>query len=308
MFFISKKIMGYIYCIACCSGIYVTKAMEQEEPTPKRIKMEEQVTAGIEKKIKEDGRTFESLPEELKAYIISFLWSAENKEKAVKNIKALSLASKELYTIVNDPNVLGDLIVKISNRYGKHPIEVALEFKNLGVLDWLKSYIQQHPEEQKALDMFLLETVRKNNRSHLIHALKVGANVDAHNKLGATPLLSAISKNNKEFVKLLLKAGAHANYVNTICYSGAPLPYAICIHLNDKREIIELLLEYGADVNAENALQLAVSVHRKDIIELLIQYGANVNQADSSGQTPLSWARMYGATAIVELLCEHGAV
>jgi hypothetical protein len=318
MFFKSKKVSGSIYFIVCCSGMYVTKAMEQEEPTSKRRKIEEFALSSLaisEKKTEEEASPWAKLPSELKAYIISFLGSAENKEKAVKTIKALSLASRELYTIVNDPTVLGGLIVEISNQYGKSLIEVALEFKDLGILDWLKNYIQHRPQEQEALDMFLLEAVRKNNSSHLIAALKAGADVNKADRWDITPFHFALLSGNKNIVKLLIKAGANAHYFNNIGYGASvtPLSYVICSKVKNKKDIIELLLNAGAQVNEEDImgstpLFQAITIRNKDTIELLIQYGADVNHIDSlCHRTPLSLAVKEGHKDIVELLLNAGA-
>ena len=45
----------------------------------------------------------------------------------------------------------------------------------------------------------------------------------------------------------------------------------------------------------------------KEIAELLISKGADVNARDKSGFTPLNWASNQGHTAVVELLKMHGA-
>jgi hypothetical protein len=153
---IYKRIITCLFLtVACCVGVCVTNAMEQEEPVAKRRKTEEQVTSGIEKKIEElisplsslamEGKkveektsTWASLPTELKAYIISFLASAKNEKEAIRNIKALSLTSKELYNLIHDPNIVNSLILEISNQFGKSPVDVAREFESPAAAEWLK--------------------------------------------------------------------------------------------------------------------------------------------------------------------------
>ena len=71
----------------------------------------------------------------------------------------------------------------------------------------------------------------------------------------------------------------------------------------------------GADVNAKNntgwaLLHSAAYDGRKEIVELLIAKGADVNvkSADGSGgRTPLHFAAYYGHEEIVELLISKGA-
>jgi ankyrin repeat protein len=75
----------------------------------------------------------------------------------------------------------------------------------------------------------------------------------------------------------------------------------------DRKEIAELLIAKGADVNAKaedgwNALHSAASFDYKEIAELLITNGADVNTIDVDGETPLDYAK--GETA--NLLRKHG--
>ena len=64
------------------------------------------------------------------------------------------------------------------------------------------------------------------------------------------------------------------------------------------REIVEMLIHAGANVNQANRdgltpLQYASrSVHTK-IVEILIRAGANVNQANRDGLTPLHYMSQY---------------
>ncbi len=80
---------------------------------------------------------------------------------------------------------------------------------------------------------------------------------------------------------------------------------------NGHKDIVELLLEKGADVNRcdwkdETALMGAAWSGHKDIAELLLEKGADVN-ADNSGWTTLMYAAVNRYIDIVELLLENGA-
>ena len=74
---------------------------------------------------------------------------------------------------------------------------------------------------------------------------------------------------------------------------------------NKHKEIIELLIANGVDVNAKNdaaetPLHLAAT---KEIAELLIANGSDVNAATNRGTTPLDWA---ANDEIASLIRKHG--
>jgi ankyrin repeat protein len=101
---------------------------------------------------------------------------------------------------------------------------------------------------------------------------------------------------------------------------GAPWPIAPAeegwtpLHLsvqNGKKEVSELLISEGADVNAMNMwggtpLQLAAREGRKEIAELLIENEADLNVKDKSGLTSLDWAIYYHHPETTDLLRKHG--
>jgi cytohesin len=108
-------------------------------------------------------------------------------------------------------------------------------------------------------------------------------------------LSMAAEEGNIETVKQLLAAGRD---VNTKAYGGrTPLHHAAGY---GHKEIAELLIAKGADVNARNELMDATPLFmrlpfgaaagHKEIIELLIAKGADVNARDKYGFTPLHWA------------------
>jgi len=107
-------------------------------------------------------------------------------------------------------------------------------------------------------------------------------------------------------VQLLLSKGANVNEKNRMGWT--PLHTAI---QNRRQALIEPLIAKGADINATNnrgqtPLLAAVNIGQKDTVELLIAKGADVNVMAGSDNA-LSLAKKRRNTEIVDLLLKHGA-
>jgi len=82
--------------------------------------------------------------------------------------------------------------------------------------------------------------------------------------------------------------------------------------MNGDLEIVEMLLNRGANINAESLccntpLHNAVKSKKMEIIELLLKKGAHVNARNSHNFTPLQLAVVKGSEEIVKLLLKHGS-
>ena len=78
------------------------------------------------------------------------------------------------------------------------------------------------------------------------------------------------------------------------------------------KKVVKLLLEYGANVNAEDkdgktVLHFVVQIGQDKVIQLLLESGANVNAEDNYGKTVLHFAVEKGQDKIFQQLLECGA-
>jgi ankyrin repeat protein len=120
---------------------------------------------------------------------------------------------------------------------------------------------------------------------------------------GSTTLITATLVGNTEIVKLLLENGANVNAKNM--YDETVLSHA-------SQDVLALLLDNGADFNAKNIhgqTVLPEMARNKDIdaMRVLINKGADVNAKTNDGWTALMWGVSHGHPGMVKLLLDHGA-
>jgi len=123
-------------------------------------------------------------------------------------------------------------------------------------------------------------------------------------ELPLATLLEAVIRDDLQGVKDFLANGADVNAPQVGDFT-TPLHDAA---LNGHKEVAELLIEKGADVNAKNndgetPLHLTTN---KEIAELLIAKGADVNAKDRVGKTPLDRASDNEKPETAALLRKHG--
>ena len=138
--------------------------------------------------------------------------------------------------------------------------------------------------------------------------LDLGANINARVRdLGMTPLDWAAFDGRLEMVRTLLKRGANPNAGRGDTRSA---PIQQCANTGNV-EILKALLAAGADVNATDtggsALGTAAVFRHEAFVEALLKAGANPNQADDSGTTPLISAVAGKSLVIVKMLVSAGA-
>jgi ankyrin repeat protein len=159
-----------------------------------------------------------------------------------------------------------------------------------------------------AADSQLPDLIQTGNRAAALEAIRAGADVNAPQGDGTTPLHWAVYKVDPELVTELLKRGANANVTNK--YGSSPLSEAVKLA---NAKLVAMLLEAGADAESPNgdgetALMLAARAGALDVAKLLVAHGADVNAKEAwRRQTALMWAVDGSYAELAEFLIGSGA-
>ena len=200
---------------------------------------------------------------------------------------------------------------------GKNTLHIAVMFKNEEAVKLLLKYGAEVNAKYKYGQSPLHMAVRTeiNNEVVIKLLLTHGADMNARNDLNYTPLLEAFSDSRFEFnsenIKLLLKNGADPN----VCQFVTPLFYAV--QNKNYADIVQLLLELGANVNARDTRDNTTPLHwaidteeNEKIIKLLFEKGADIEARDKNGYTAVSKCNSdYKGCAFgnLKILLENGA-
>lgn len=135
--------------------------------------------------------------------------------------------------------------------------------------------------------------VLKDDTLMVKEAIKNGADINARDKYGASPLMTAARWGNIPMVQFLLRNGATPDQPRS--EAGRTALHVACAYYGGM-QICKALIASGADVNAvtqkgETPLMLAATNGKADVVELLLQQGADKQKKDNSGKTALDYAR-----------------
>lgn len=169
-------------------------------------------------------------------------------------------------------------------------------------------------------DTWLLQASAEGQKDVVHLLLMNGADLEARDLIGQTPLSCAAEKGCREVVILLLKNGAQLEAGDFS--RRTPLSYAA---KGGHPDVVNLFLEKGAELEAEDSEHRTPLFHaaRREldstpfsftartgnvgVVNLLLDKGAALDSRDWKSQTPLFHAVQSRDVAVVELLLDRGA-
>ncbi|MGV2433346.1 MAG UNVERIFIED_CONTAM: ankyrin repeat domain-containing protein [Rickettsiaceae bacterium] len=155
-----------------------------------------------------------------------------------------------------------------------------------------------------------MQSIESGNVEELSKAIKSGMNILNKNPEGKTPIALACANGNYEVVKCLLTLLTETNTKKALDNKNMALHIAAS---KGYYQIVDLLLEHGADVNAKNAsgrtalhlatLYCGLSSNIETCVTLL-DHNANPNAQDNRDWSPLHYAapKEHGGELVSRLL------
>jgi cytohesin len=159
----------------------------------------------------------------------------------------------------------------------------------------------------------LHNAVANGDTSRVKLLLKLGFNVNARNRLTGLPIDFAVFNDNKDLLELLISHGADINSKDND--GEILLQRAIML---DKITAAKILIEKGAQLS-DCSLYWAVREGNRELVELLLAKGLDVNAschpprlkitpAQEYLHTPVYAAMHKDSSAVAEVLIAHGAI
>ena len=170
--------------------------------------------------------------------------------------------------------------------------------------------LEKQRQEQAALEKQRQEqqaALEKERREQAALEKKQQEQQAVLEKAGAYSLHDAASKNAYEAVEVLLEQGADINAQDK--HGWTPLHHAAW---NNAAATAEVLLKQGADIHATNKngwtpLHWGALNNAADTAEVLLKNGADVNAKNKDGDTPLHHAARNSNYITAEVLLKNGA-
>jgi uncharacterized protein len=159
----------------------------------------------------------------------------------------------------------------------------------------------------------LMSLARKGDLRRVSLLIDVGADVNAADADGRTPLHHASSCGRTDIVRILVQRGADLDAEDargrTALHVASAGGHVDVVRLLLEVEEGRLLLDEEVNIDVQDAtewtpLHHATAGQHLDVVRLLLDWNADVNAADTDGRTALHHASIAGHVEVVRLLLE----
>lgn len=191
-----------------------------------------------------------------------------------------------------------------TNNKNNSPLSQAL--KNPQVMEWLIT--SKTIKDTDGIGNTALHYATEWGLENAVETLITkGANKEAKNANGETPIFSACKNNKPEIISLLAKKGCKINVRDNL--GSTPLHVAVRWgNINAAEQLISLGINIDAqNVTGKTPLAEAVLGGKPEIAKMLLSKGANPNTSDINGRTILMDAVKAKNTKTISMLLEYNA-
>lgn len=159
-------------------------------------------------------------------------------------------------------------------------------------------------------DKEFLRAINQGEQEVVDLFLRGGMSVHVEDEQGTPAIIIALKKGYTVIARILLNGGADPNARDKMGFT--PLLLACGKATSGYKAIAEKLIQKGADINVRDRLGwtpllLSLSGGTAEIAEILIERGADVSARTRAGESALALARKAGRDHVVELLELKGA-
>ncbi|XP_077985785.1 uncharacterized protein LOC144440299 [Glandiceps talaboti] len=206
-------------------------------------------------------------------------------------------------------------LATLQDEDGDTPLHIAIAQSNLPLVERL---VQLVAMSAKNVDIYNhlrqtpLHLAVITNQWQMVRLLMMaGADVNLTDRNGQTSIHLACQRSNMECLHSLMSCSRYPIDLNAKNYEGFTAIHVAV--LLGSLDVISFLVSKGSDINSTDGksgrtpLFHAVENDRKDVIELLLQHNADVNAQSYSGNTALHVASGRGLISVVRSLLRHGA-